>query len=149
ISGLCGVAGIAVGGAVAEDVILALHIFDAYAPNPSVSVPGVISGQSNSSLTLWGIGPELTYYVQPSNMYVTLTAGTTRMTVDRSGSSVSTDWGFGVRGALGKEWWVSDHWGIGAVVHLSYSANGDTAPNGTTPTLATWAFGAAFSATYN
>jgi len=49
--------------------------------------------------------------------------------------------------ALGKEWWVSDHWGLGVAGHISFSSNQD--PVASNNTLTTWAFGAAFSATYN
>jgi hypothetical protein len=69
------------------------------------------------------------------------------MTTSSSGSDASTNWGFGARAALGKEWWVSDHWGLGLVGHLSMSFNQDQGTN--PPTWTSWAFTAAFSATYN
>ena len=43
-----------------------------------------------------------------------------------NGRSGDTDWGFGMRGAVGKEWWAGDHWGLGVVGHLSLSFNKDS-----------------------
>jgi hypothetical protein len=31
-----------------------------------------------------------------------------------------------MRGAVGKEWWAGDHWGLGVVGHLSLSFNKDS-----------------------
>lgn len=149
ISGVAGLAGLAIGGAVVEDFVLAVHIFDAYASNPSVSAGGPSVSTTDTSLTLWGIGPEATYYIQPANVYLSGTLGFTKMSFAQGNASVSTDWGFGFRAAVGKEWWAGDHWGLGIAGHVTFSTNPDPAANGSTPTLSTWTIGAAFSATYN
>lgn len=149
ISGVAGLAGFAFGGAVVEDFILAVHIFDAYAPNPSVSVGGPSVSTMDTSLTLWGIGPEATFYIQPANVYLSGTLGFTKMSLANGNASASSDWGFGFRAAVGKEWWAGDHWGLGIAGHVTFSTNPDPAANGSTPTLSTWTVGAAFSATYN
>lgn len=149
ISGFAGVAGVSIGGAVAENVILSAHIYDAVSTNPSVSLGGSTANTSNSSLTMFGVGPELTYYFMPNNVYVSGTLALSRMTVNSNGTDANSDWGFGTRLTLGKEWWVSDHWGLGLSGHISYANNNDPDANGGSHTLSSWAFGAAFSATYN
>jgi hypothetical protein len=150
ISGLSGLAGLGIGGAISENVILGVHIFDAVATSPSVSLSsGQSANASNATLTMWGIGPELTYYFMPSNAYVSATAGISRMSVTSNGRTYDTDPGFGSRVSLGREWWVSDHWGLGLAGHVSFSTNNDPGANGQGYTLTTWAYGATFSATYN
>jgi len=148
LSGFAGVAVVSIGGAVAENLIFGAHIYDAVSANPTLSSGGTSSSTANSTLTMVGIGPELTYYFMPNNVYVSGTVALSRMTVSSNGNDQSSDWGLGSRVTLGKEWWVSNHWGLGLSGHISYSANNDpTAPNGTL--MSSWAFGAAFSATYN
>ena len=57
------------------------------------------------------------------------------------------DPGLGLKLAVGKEWWVSDHWGIGVAGQFFISRNDD--PDATTVKLTTLGGGVAFSATYN
>jgi hypothetical protein len=149
ISGVAGVAGVSIGGAVAENLILSAHIYDAVSTNPSASLGGTTVNTSNSSLTMFGIGPELTYYFMPNNVYVSGTLALSRMTMNSNGRDASTDWGIGSRVSLGKEWWVSSHWGLGLSGHISYAANNDPTSNGNGNLMSSWAVGAAFSATYN
>jgi len=149
ISGPAGVLGFVVGGAVHENIILGAHIFDGVVVNPTVTLSsGQSAGTSNTSLSMFGIGPEFTYYWMPSNLYFSGTLAVTRMSLTVNGSNNNSNVGFGARLALGKEWWVSDHWGLGLAGHLSFSSNQDSG-RGNTPTLSTWVFAAAFSATYN
>jgi hypothetical protein len=143
-SGVAGLAGVAIGGAVSENEILAVHIFDAVVQNPNLSYGGSLQ---DSTMVLAGIGPQYTHYFTPSNMYLSLTAAVTRVSLDRPfGPPGATNAGFGTRVALGKEWWVGNHWGLGIVGHFSYSFNGDS---NSTYTLTAYAVGVAFSATYN
>jgi len=143
-SGFAGLAGVAIGGAVRENSILAVHVFDAVVQNPSLSYGGSLQ---DSTMVLWGIGPQYTYYSQPTNIYVSTTVALTTVSVERPfGPRGATDVGLGTRVALGKEWWVGNHWGLGLVGHFSYSFNSDS---GSTYTLTAYAVGLAFSATYN
>lgn len=63
---------------------------------------------------VYGIGPMLEYYLEPSNAYVSATPCLTRLSsrlLDRYGSE--TGWAPGLRAAAGKEWFVSQRWGLG------------------------------------
>ncbi len=149
VSGPAGVFGFVIGGAVAENIILGAHIYDGVVVNPTVSLSsGQSATTSNASLTLYGIGPEFTYYSMPSNIYFSGTIALTRMYLTVNGNSSDSKVGFGSRLALGKEWWVSDHWGLGLAGHVSSSWNQDSG-SASAPTLTTWALALAFSATYN
>jgi hypothetical protein len=147
LSGAAGVFGFVIGGAVAENAILGAHIYDSVIVNPTVSFSGQLGNTSDTSLALYGIGPEFTYYWMPSNIYFSATLALTRMTLTVNGYSGDSSVGFGTRLAVGKEWWVSDHWGLGLAGHVSSSWNDSGDYSGTT--LSTWAFAVAFSATYN
>jgi hypothetical protein len=141
-SGFAGLGGVAIGGAVRENDILAFHIFDSVVQNPTTSYGSTLQ---DSTMALVGFGPQYTHYFMPSNVYLSLTAGPTRIALDTPFGRGSTKFGLGTRIALGKEWWAGDHWGLGLVGHFSYSFNDDDSNY----TLTSYAVGLAFSATYN
>jgi hypothetical protein len=149
ISGAAGLFGVVIGGAVSENIIVAGHIFDAVIVKPNISFSSGGSGSpSDTQLGLFGIGPDFTYYWMPSNVYLTATLALTRVTLTVNGQDSNSEYGIGGRVGLGKEWWVSDHWGLGIAGHLSFSTNKDSGTSNP-PTLSSWALGATFSATYN
>ena len=145
VNGVAGTFGFAAGGALSENNILAVHLWDVVVSDPSVSVGGS-SGSANGTIALVAIGPEYTVYSK-ENYYFSISPAVSRLSTESSGSSGDTNWGFALRTAVGKEWWVADHWGLGVVGHLSMSFNQDRGSNA--PTWTTWAFTVAFSATYN
>jgi len=139
---------IAIGGAVSENLILGGHVWAHAVSSPSAEVNGqATSTRSDSTLGLSGIGFNLTYYFTPVNLYVQATPSLTRLSASQGGSTANTEYGPGVRLAVGKEWWVSDHWGLGLNGHLALSSNKDQGSGA--PTWGTGAFAVAFSATYN
>ena len=148
VSGGAGSFGVAVGGAVAENLILAGHLYSSAISNPSISYSSGASGNtSDTTMSMVGIGPELTYYFMPVNLYVSGTLAATRLHSSTNGQDGDSDWGVGMRLALGKEWWVSDNWGLGLAGLFSWSSNKDQGAGA--PTISTWGLGVAFSATYN
>jgi hypothetical protein len=146
IKGLAGSFGIAVGGAVSENSILAFHLWDVVATNPTVTVGGFSASNADATLTIIALGPEYTRYFG-DNLYFSVTPSLSRATLSTGGNSSDTNWGFGLRAGFGKEWWVSDHWGLGLVGQFSFSANQDTGSN--PPTWTGWGGTVSFSATYN
>ena len=71
VSGGAGSFGVSVGGAVGENLILAGHLYSNAISNPSVSFSNGVSGTVNDTTSsMVGIGPELTYYFMPVNVYV-------------------------------------------------------------------------------
>ncbi|MGA8890655.1 MAG: hypothetical protein WB493_03735 [Anaeromyxobacteraceae bacterium] len=146
ITGASSQFGVAVGGAVAENVILAGDIWGGVLFAPKVTVGG-ITGTRSSSASLVGFGPHLSYYFMPANIYLSLTPAITIVSLTYDGSSANTKAGFGSKIALGKEWWVGDHWGLGVAGQFMFSINVDEGTN--PPTWSTFAGGVAFSATLN
>ena len=133
---------VAAGGAVAEDWILAGEIWGAAAPSPS----GVTS--SDATIALSGFGLNVTHYFMPANVFLTLTPSATVLSVDNgSGTAGRTQIGFGGRLAIGKEWWVGDHWGLGVAAQGYFGINRDQGADA--PTWSTFGGGILFSATYN
>jgi len=145
MSGGAGTFGFAMGGALWENNILAFRFWDVVVNGPAYTVGGT-SGTASGTLALVGFGPEYSVY-SDDNYYVSFSPSVTRMSTVSGSSSTQTNWGIGGRAALGKEWWVSDHWGLGVAGHLSMSLNEDTGSN--PPTWASFAVTLAFSATYN
>lgn len=146
LSGAAGEFSIAIGGAIQENLILAGQLWGYSASDPeatidSVSVPGP------ATLTLTGIGVDLVYYVMPANLYLSITPSLTSLSVEQGGVSESTETGVGLRLAVGKEWWVSERWGVGLNGNLALASNKDKGPGA--PTWGSFAIAVAFSATYN
>ncbi len=146
ISGASSQFGIAIGGAVAENVIVAGDFWGGVMLSPSVTRNGV-TGTLSSSASLIGFGPNFTYYFMPANVYLSLTPGVTVVSLTYNGTSANTKAGFGGKIALGKEWWVGSHWGLGLAGQFLFSLNVDEGIN--PPTWSTFGGGIAFSATYN
>jgi hypothetical protein len=154
VYGFAGGLGLAIGGAIQPNHILAFHLWDAALANPTFSSNGSSATPGNSSASLVAFGPEYTFYSE-TNLYFSVSPALSRLRVESGGLGADSDWGFGLRLALGKEWWVSDNWGLGLAGQLSFSANKDSGngntPNGpvAVPTWYTWGATIAFSATYN
>jgi hypothetical protein len=70
ISGGAGAFSVNLGGALTENAILSVHVFDSAVSNPSVSVGSQSSSTQDTTAGIVGIGPCLTYYVMPENLYV-------------------------------------------------------------------------------
>jgi len=143
-SGGAGEFSIAVGGAVAENLILAGHLWGASTEDPAVKVDGHDIGDANGTLSLSGLGLNVTYYLMPANVYFSVTPSLTTLSLESRGRTYDTDRGFGLHLAVGKEWWVSDNWGLGLNGQVAVSGNEDAGDTWTTA----WV-GIAFSATFN
>ena len=86
--------------------------------------------------------------ILPANVYLSLTPSFTGLVFDGSQPFVDrAASGFGVKLALGKEWWVGDHWGLGIAGSLFLAVNGDQGTGASTWT--SFGGGVAFSATFN
>lgn len=73
-----------------------------------------------ATVSAWGIGG--TWYFMPQNIYLTGSLGFAALNLlDVDGRDVSDgDGGFGCGLDVGKEWWVSDNWGLGIAGRLHY-----------------------------
>src|SRR5476649_479936 len=146
IAGPAASLGIAAGGAIARNQILAIHFWDFVASNPNVTTGGLRSASANSVFALFALGPEYTFYSN-SNYYLSASPALTRINYLSHGSASSSNFGYGLRASFGKEWWASESWGLGVAAQVSVSVNQDSGTNA--PTWTSWGATVAFSATYN
>jgi hypothetical protein len=149
VSGTGGSFGIQAGVAVQENLILYGQLFDDIAVNPSIKQGGMSADLDNVNAGVVGFGAGVTYYFMPSNMYVSGAVTYTQLSVQRDGEEIGeSDWGPGVSLMVGKEWWVSNNWGVGVALQLFGGSMKDSTSEGS-PTWSTGAAALAFSATYN
>ena len=151
ISGGSGSFGIALGGAVAPNLIVFGNLFGTDISDPSGTVDGVDIGTAGSgtNANVSGIGVGVAYYIEPMNLYLSGTLAAMSFAFsDSNGRNVyESDVGFGLQGMVGKEWWISQDWGLGIAGELLAASMKDK----TDPSI-TWtatAFSLLFSATYN
>jgi hypothetical protein len=147
VHGGAGELGFAVGGAVRENVLLAAHFWGTAVASPTVTTGGTafFSG-GDFSTSLFGIGPSLDYYFMPQNVYLTVTPSLTWLRFSDVFDSFDSSAGFGTRFALGKEWWVGGHWGLGLAGWFAFSFNKESDGG---PTWKTYTGGLGFSGTFN
>lgn len=74
-------------------------------------------------LTMGGLGGGVTYYWMPHNVYLSgsvmaMAAELTDKTGAKDRAALSVDYGALARLVVGKEWWVSDNWGLGVALSV-------------------------------
>lgn len=155
LSGTGGAFLFAVGAAVTRNLVIYGALADSIATNPDIKVNGQLfaTGTGKSSAGVVGLGPGLAYYLDDSNIYFSGTLLFSKLSIDGSdGDTIAqSDWGFTLEGQLGKEWWVSDNWGLGGAFQAMWGKMKDKPVAGATDTP-TWSFASfslLFSATYN
>lgn len=120
---------VAIGGIVAPN--LAVHgtiwgwmITD---PDAEIELSGLppASGTIDGDFSLSAVGAGLTYYFMPVNIYLTGSLGIGQLSFDIGGLTLDSDTGFSLEAAVGKEWFVSDRWGIGVAVGITYHTISD------------------------
>lgn len=98
-----------------------------------------------------GLGGGVAYYFD-SNLFLAGSLLASRLVRDYEDGAPAarSDWGFTFEGLIGKEWWVSDNWGLGICGRLLLGAMKDQ-PIGSesVPTWKLAAFAALLSASYN
>jgi len=140
--------GVAVGGAITRNLILYFEGFDDVAVSPTVSDATMTSEATDSSSGVYGFGPGVAYYFMPINLYVSGTVALSHIIVTRNGDEVArSDWGLGLSLMVGKEWWVTDNWGLGVALQLYGGRIADGAANA--DSWSAGSLGLLFSATYN
>ncbi len=147
LSGTAGEFSVSIGGAITPSFVLGGQFWGTSVSSPKYELNGTSYGSTGTTLGLSAVGVNLTYYVMPINLYLQATPSIGWLSEESGGASTSTKSGFAIRLAVGKEWWVSDNWGIGLNVQYAHSSNQVDVANA--PTWGTNWFGVAFSATYN
>jgi hypothetical protein len=119
-----------VGGAPEENLIIHGRLASMVITRPKQTLNGV--EQPEDDVTIEAVdalllGPGLTYYFMPVNIYVTAAAGLSWLAFPDSDDDESdaTEGGFGLNIDAGKEWWVSYDWGFGVAARFWYTRLGD------------------------
>ncbi len=151
-SGGGGAFGLAIGGAVNNNLIIYGTILDSVASKPTVEFNGQ-TATGNFSAGVVGLGGGVAYYLD-TNLFFSGSLLASQLVIDdSSGNQVGkSDWGFTVEGQLGKEWWASDNWGLGASLQVVYGRmkdQGSLTSTGSPPTWSATGINLLFSATYN
>ncbi len=145
MSGTSGDVNLAIGGAVSENLIVHGTLAGWGVEDPDVELNN-LSGQANASLSLGGIGPGITWYAMPSNLYLSGSLLLTSLSLDVSGDDYESDPGVSVDLTIGKEWWVGNSWGLGVAGGVNFHSVPD---DGSTESFSGTSFGLRFSATLN
>jgi hypothetical protein len=148
IKGGAGTLGVAVGGSLTESFSLAGHLWGLSEPSPTFSSGSSSVTPDNTTAGMGALGLEANWYLMPANVYLSVTLGLSNLSLQVGSVTAKTDVGFAGQFAVGKEWWVSDEWGIGVAGQLDFAANKDS-DTSTSPTWSTLAGMLVFSATYN
>jgi hypothetical protein len=111
---------IALGGAVAPNLALFGSFFESGALQFStvrINRTDLIGADNGA---MGGLGAGVVYYVEPLNLYLSgALAYAFFFTEDAKGKMLDqTDPGIGFDGMVGKEWWASQHWGIGVAIEV-------------------------------
>ncbi|MFP2925599.1 outer membrane beta-barrel protein [Pyxidicoccus sp. 3LG] len=110
------------GVALARNFILYGKLFGANAPNPDIEFGDLtVEGQDDDvSQNFGALGLGITYYIMPANVYLSGALSFTQLSVSEDGETIAeTDVGGGLHLGIGKEWWVSDNWGLGLGAELA------------------------------
>ena len=150
LSGASGFFSLDLGGALVDNLVLHGRLSDMVVASPTLSINGSEEFETGDdvSLTFYLLGAGLTYYLMPANVYFTGVVGIAKASADNGSTESSTKAGFGLEGDIGKEWWVSDNWGIGLAGRITFASVPDEVVTNDSTTLQALGFGVLFSATY-
>lgn len=138
-SGLNVPVALSIGGTPVENLVLAAELWGGVvlAPNGPIQSPSVATA---------ALGVNLTYYFMPANVYVSATPSIVAVGSLQTGcKAASLDsigcqgngfrypadiynlsiGKFGMRTALGKEWWIGSHWALGLALEFTFTLPGE------------------------
>ena len=119
VSGGGGLFGVAMGGKVASNLAVFGSLLATTANNPDFATGGVDAGRNGGSAAVGGFGAGLVYYFEPINVYVSGALVTVSMRIDNTQGTIDeSKFGYGIEGIVGREWWLSRHWGLGVAAEL-------------------------------
>jgi hypothetical protein len=144
--------GISAGAAIVHDLIVFGTVCFASTMGSTLSLNGYQS-DTHLDLNLYGFGAGLAYYFPSLNIYVAgaISGISADLTPTDSSSTAMgmplTKTGPGLELLVGKEWWVSDNWGLGLAGEMLQSWMTDTGDSSVRWHAAS--YNILFSATYN
>jgi hypothetical protein len=147
--GTAGVFRFQIGGVVSRNLGLYGEVGGFVMSEPDVTWQGHSGQLKNTDFSVTDIGAGISYYFMPSNIYLSATLTMSRNTLKAEGiGEAQTEAGLGVYLSAGKEWWVSNRWGLGVAIFGSFSQSKDKGDS-VEYTIKNRAFGVLFSATFD
>jgi hypothetical protein len=151
------IAALHLGGSVQERALLGAQVWVASIPSASLTQSGAGAAPASAAVGSLGVGPELTVYLSPSNVYFSTSAGPTWLTFTDTSSSGTSDSGgaaaskpgLGARIAVGAEWMLGRKAGLGLAGVCAFSSNKLTVPHLGSGPFQAWHAGLLASFTYN
>lgn len=137
---------IAIGAVVKENFAIHATLGGWAVVDPTVEFNGLEETVTNTSIGMSLFGGGFTYYFGPSNVYLTASAGAAVLSLEIDGDREDSNTGIAFDVGLGKEWWVSDRWGLGASGTVGYHS---VPPGDAEGKFAGPSFALRFSATFN
>jgi len=135
-----------VGGAVQENLILFATFGGISTKDPDIKFGSLSATADDTTSSISDVGFGVTYYLMPSNFYVGGSLNIAQNEIEFGNSQKgSSDSGFGLYVNVGKEWWISDNWGLGVGGYGYFGSVPDKGEG----TIKNQSFGLFFSATYN
>ena len=146
LSGFSGSLDVAIGAMVTRNLAIHGNIGAWSVVDPSLRFNGEEAQIEDSAVSLVSYGGGLTWYFGTSNAYLTAWGGAAELDFEFEGDEETSETGWAFEVGLGKEWWVSDRWGLGVSASGGYHSvpPGDAANNFSGPS-----FAVRFSATLN
>jgi hypothetical protein len=139
-----------IGAEISKNLIAYGEVGGTTISNPEIKIGDQTYDTEDTKASNFDFGGGLTYYIMPENIYITGSILASRATLEYTGGSETTksesDPGLGLFFGVGKEWWVSDDWALGAAVFAAFSSVPDKASSDVT--ISNTSFGVAFSATF-
>src|SRR4029079_5532604 len=137
------------GGALTKNLVLFGELVATEATDAEVSQNGVAMGRAGGAANLTGFGVGVAYYIDSANVYFLASIGLMMFELDDTSNFniYRSEDGIGFHGIVGKEWWVSQNWGLGIAGEFVGASLKDK-----TDASVTWtgtSFSLLFSTTYN
>lgn len=136
-----------------ENLVLSFDVIARAISAPTLTMDGA-TVNTTSDVTandvLFGAG--ITKYFMPGNIFISATVGVGQFSMDFNNTTSNSQEGFGFQLKGGKEWWVSDNWGLGVAAGLSYISASDQADASNarySGKLSTTKFFVVFNTTFN
>lgn len=150
-SGAAGDGNFAVGALVSRNLAVHGTFWGWTVSNPDFEYNDEEGETEDATVTMSAFGPGITWYMAPSNFYLSGSIGAATLSMEKAAPggvtlSGDSDTGVAVDVTLGKEWWVGNRWGLGVAAGLGYH---NIPPGDTDNNFKGTSLGIRFSATFN
>ena len=133
----------AIGGKIGNNLILHGTLFGWDLSDADVEINDQ-EFNSNVDVSMGGVGGGLTYYFEPSNIYLSGSLGVGQLSFGDTFND--SDTGLAFDALVGKEWWVGNSWGLGVAGDINFHS---FPQDGVDDNWSGVSFGVLFSATLN